>query len=61
MYILYLQVISNLYKLYQIMDKEFLDAVMKALDLFEREIVSRSKLFFGGICHRIYVSTVLFK
>jgi len=61
MYILYLQVISNLYKLYQNMDKEFLDAVMKALDVFEREIVSRSKPFFGGICHRIFVSTVLFK
>jgi len=58
MYFLYLQVISNLYKLYQNMDKEFLDAVMKALDVFEREIVSRSKPFFGGICHRICVSTV---
>jgi len=41
------------------MDKEFLDAVMKALDVFEREIVSRSKPFFGGICHRICVSMVL--
>jgi len=61
MYFLYLQVISNLYKLYQNMDKEFLDAVMKALDIFEREIVSRSKPFFGGISHRICVSMVLFQ
>ncbi|XP_021918362.1 pyrimidodiazepine synthase-like isoform X1 [Zootermopsis nevadensis] len=42
------KVISNLYRLYQNMDREFLDAVMKALDVFEREIVSRSKPFFGG-------------
>ena len=54
-YFLYFQVISNLYKLYQNMDKEFLDAVLKALDVFEREIVSRSKPFFGGIGHRICI------
>lgn len=52
MYFLYLQVISNLYRLYQNMDKEFLDPVMKALDVFEREIVSRSKPFFGGMCYK---------
>jgi hypothetical protein len=30
------------------MDREILDAIMRALDVFEREIVSRSKPFFGG-------------
>jgi hypothetical protein len=52
MYFLYLQVISGLYRLYQNMDREFLDPVMKALDVFEREIVSRSKPFFGGIVYK---------
>jgi hypothetical protein len=52
MYFLYFQVISNLYRLYQNMDKEFLEPVMKALDVFEKEIVSRSKPFFGGNCYK---------
>jgi hypothetical protein len=34
------------------MDKEYLDAILKALDVFEREIVSRAKPFFGGICSK---------
>jgi hypothetical protein len=31
---------------------------LKALDVFEREIVSRSKPFFGGIGRRICLWTV---
>jgi hypothetical protein len=37
------------------MDKEFLDAVMKSLDVFEREIVSRSKPFFGGTFQKLLI------
>ncbi|PSN30294.1 hypothetical protein C0J52_25554 [Blattella germanica] len=42
------KVISSLYKLYQNMDRDYLDRIMKELDVFEREIASRGKAFFGG-------------
>jgi hypothetical protein len=31
---------------------------MKALDVFEREVVSRSKPFFGGICYKCWILRV---